>query len=167
MFAGTGRTGDMRDPRGEPAGPATSPPIQSPPGERRSHFPLLKHMAFPFNNASGSGLGKGGAKETSFKGPALWEQNGTERREEGAGGGEGCPKAPPRSERAWGCAPRGTPTPSPAPPLHPGLRGWCPPVSLFPRCPGWVLRTPPFQPSEMGWINLLPLPSCGGGRGCC
>lgn len=36
--------------------------------QRISHFSLLKHMVFLFNNSSGSRLGKGGGK--SFKGPS-------------------------------------------------------------------------------------------------
>lgn len=66
MSAGTSGTGDG-DPCRDPGMEATLPPCL----QRISHFSLLKHMVFLFNNGSGSRLGR--EKENTFKGPSsVW-----------------------------------------------------------------------------------------------
>lgn len=70
-------------------------------------------------------------------------------------------KSPTQVRAGLGCAPQGTPhtQPSTTPPSWP--QGMVPTGLPVSRCPGWMLRTPPFQPSEMGWINLFPSPRVG------
>lgn len=69
MSAGTSGMGDG-NPCGDPGMEATLLCCL----QRISHFSLLKHMAFLFNNGSGSTLGKG--EENLLKAPALWERQG-------------------------------------------------------------------------------------------
>lgn len=63
MSAGTSGTGDG-DPCRDPGMEATLLPCL----QRISHFSLLKHMVFLFNNGNGSRLGR--EKEKTFKGPS-------------------------------------------------------------------------------------------------